>query len=131
MASEGVSVRYEAGSRPLNFFHSTLNEHELEHVWAEFEAKLPNLFVTEADNCKVEIVEIISPSESSPQRQAITGEYIESDDKGNVSKWASTVEELNIILTVYHPPLIIALLFSNLGMTCSKSYCLTLQGCCG
>ena len=130
MASEGASVRYEAGSRPLNFFRSTLNKHELEHVWAEFEAKLSNLFVTEADNCKVEIVEIISPSESSPQQQAITGEFIESDDTGNVSKWASTVEELNI-LTVYHPPLIIALLFANRSMTYSKSYCLTLQGCCG
>jgi len=104
MASEGVSDRYEAGSNPLDFFRSTLNEHELEHVWAEFEAKLPDLFITEADNCKVEIVEIISPSGSSPQRQAITGEYIESGEKGNVSKWASTVEELNIILTVCHPP---------------------------
>jgi hypothetical protein len=98
MASEGVSVRYEAGSSPLDFFRSTLNEHKLEHVWAEFEAKLPDLFVTEADNCKVEIAEITSPSKSSPQRQAITGEYIKSGDKGNVSKWASTVEELNVTL---------------------------------
>lgn len=95
MASEGVSVCCRVRSHPLDLFRSTLDEYELD-VWTEFEAKLPDLFVTEASICKVEVVEIIPLS----TQQVVSGDGDESTDEGNVVEWASTIDELNLILDV-------------------------------
>lgn len=99
MASESAPAFCGPSSHPLTSLRSIVDEHELEHFWPEFESKLPDLFITETSKCKVKIIEIISSSDSSPQR-AVTGESIESDDEGDLVELISSVEELGRVLHV-------------------------------
>jgi hypothetical protein len=96
---ESASVLRGASSHPLSSLRSIMDKHELEHFWPEFEAKLPDLFITEASNCNVEIIEIVSSSNSSPTR-AVKGERIESDGEENLVERISSVEELDTVLHV-------------------------------
>lgn len=82
-----------------NRVHNSPHEQELEHIWADFKPTMPDLFITEAGSCKIETVEKTAPSKFRSS-EAIAGGYSNPKDKGNVVKWASTVEELDIILNV-------------------------------
>jgi hypothetical protein len=99
MALEDVPICGGSDWHPRNLFRNSPNKYGLEHIWADFEAKIPDLFITEAGNCKIEIVETTASSKFlSPE--AIAEGYSNPNDKGNVVKCASTVEELDIILNV-------------------------------
>jgi hypothetical protein len=113
MVSEGVSGFYGAASNSFDHFRRAQNEHKLGHFWLEFEAKLPDLFITEAVDCQVEIVEIVSSSESSLPQQMVTRERIESGDEGDVIKWISTIKELEMVLDVRYLTLNATIIFSD------------------
>jgi hypothetical protein len=103
MAAQGIFVSSRSGSPLLKPFCNTRTEYELEHIWAEFEAKLSDLFIAEPNHSRVEIVEIVSPSKDAPQRNANRNEPV-----GEVYRveWASTVEEIDVVLNVRHITLI-------------------------
>lgn len=76
----------------LSPLQSSFNKHELEYFWPEFEAKLPELFVTDTTDCKVEIVEVTPPLNYSSSWQSLAGECSEFDDKENLIECISAKE---------------------------------------
>lgn len=82
----------------LSSFQSSIDDHELEYFWPEFEAKLSDLFLTNATDCKVEIVEVVPPPNIS-SRQSLARGCGESDDRENLIECASA-KELNTALHV-------------------------------
>jgi hypothetical protein len=131
MASENASVFRGASSHPLSSLRNIIDKHELEHFWPEFEAKLPDLFITEASNCEVEIIEIVSSSNFSPPR-AVKGERIGSEGEGNLVERISSVEELDTVLHVRGLTSKAKFVFSNSNnlIIHSENYCRVLQGYC-
>lgn len=99
--------------------------------WPEFEAKLPDLFITEASNCQVEIIEIVSSSNFSPPH-AVKGERIESDGKRNLVERISSVEELDTVLHVRGHTSKATFVFSNSNnlIIHRENYSRVLQGYC-
>lgn len=131
MTSESVSLIREVGSHPLSPLRSIIDEHELEPFWSEFEAIIPNLFITEASNCKVEIIEIAS-SNFSPSQQIVTEERIQPENNRNSIERVSSIEELNIILQVcYFTSKVVFISFNKNNLIhYSENYSLALQGYC-
>jgi hypothetical protein len=111
MDSQDVSCS-RSGSNPLELFRNTFND-EMEYVWADFEAKLPDLFVADPGSCKVEIVEIVPSLEGSLLQEVALGDKL--IEERYVVEEAATFKELDGILNVRHITLIIILTLTDYG----------------
>ncbi|KAI1497173.1 hypothetical protein F5X99DRAFT_413332 [Biscogniauxia marginata] len=82
----------------LALLQKALGEHETELLWSDFEAKLPDLFVTEPINCKAEVVDIIhtcGDDISSPPQEERIGSICDRNSAEGVSDVKGLANALN------------------------------------
>lgn len=87
----------------LVLLQKALGEHQSELLWSDFEAMLPDLFVTEPTNCKAEVLDIIPPCNTDTSL-SVEEELIGSVADKNIAEGVSDVEELDDVLSRSSPP---------------------------
>lgn len=97
MHSEEAHGQRGPGSHVPDLMYNSLDQHELDTYWPDFELKILDLFITADTDCEVELVEFLSSAASSPPEQAtVRG----SGNEGGTQKRVITAGELERVLHV-------------------------------